>query len=81
MSLEEMLKASVPEGHYRLSCKDVDQMSADVHYHHQLIVPDESDMIIMDQYQVSLTPEERDIMIKYHDLVLKLHCESWVAST
>lgn len=61
---------------HRLTCKDVEQIASDVHYHHQLIEDHESDMIIKDKYQMTLTPEEREIMVKYHDLVLKIHCES-----
>ena len=75
---DNIIKAE--EGHYRLSCSDVDQMALDVHYHRALIEDDESDLIIMDKYQVSLTLEERDIMVKYHSLLTKLHCESWVSA-
>lgn len=75
-----MLDNSIPEGNYRLACKDIEQMASDVHYHAQLIEDDESDMIIKDKYAISLTPEERALMVQYHDLVLRLHCESWIAS-
>lgn len=78
--LQEMLDNSMPAGKYRLQFNDIEQMASDIHYHAQLIDDDESDMIIKDKYAISLTPEERAIMVNYHELILKLHMESWVAS-
>lgn len=78
MSVFDSIKQSA--GHYRLTCKDIEQIASDVHYHAQLIEDSESDMIIKDKYGISLTSKERAIMVNYHDLVLRLHCESWVAS-
>lgn len=78
--LHEILDESILKGQYRLYFDDIEQITSDVHSHHQLIEDDESDMIIKDKYAISITPEERDIMVKYHALLLRLHCESWVSA-
>ena len=79
MDINEIFnEANFSESHtnHRLSIATVAGLASDAAYHRQLIFDVESNTILKEKYGIELTTEEINIFEAYHNLLLKIHCES-----